>query len=669
MPTTDLHDGSSSSTFGFSILSRRRDQVHHAVDPTHESNPQEMELENFQKNVAARFHDLASASPDDFLSIPWLQKLLDAFLSSQEEFNLIISHNRAQLSKPPMDRHVSEFFERSVKTLDVCNAIRDGIEQIRQWQKQLEIVLCALDNNNNNNSHKSLGEGQFRRAKKSLVDLALCMLDEKESNTAALAHRNRSFGRNNAQKEQKGLAQFRSLSWSVSRSWSAARQLQAISSNLAAPRAHEIVSTNGLSLAVFTMSYVLLIVTWALVAAIPCQDRGLQTHFYVGRQFLWAGPILSIHERILEESKKRERRNSCGLLREIHEIEKCARLLNGLVDSVKVFPLGEEREREVRERVSEVWAVYGALRDGLDPMEKRVRDVFHRIVRGRMEGLDSAGRANNSNGLKLTRAADDFTSDFQLSKDRAGPVFLSSETDAMFILTAHLKGYKREHIKIDINEDGTLIAISGEKHVKETVMIGWKVYNEDTTTKEFKKAFKIPGGVILDEIKANYNEDESTLKITMPKKVKGIMGMKIDEVDEKHELAREGSLNLKIADEKENSRNAGASDQENKLPLEARVVESIVKREEQIEKAAIIQETSEPKEDVHENHKKARDDEDGSVEEERLDEETERSSVEPREKRCKLCVPIVAGSTLLLSLVVFVFQMIRSKNQNIRRRE
>ncbi|CAA0812898.1 HSP20-like chaperones superfamily protein [Striga hermonthica] len=290
-------------------------------------------------------------------------------------------------------------------------------------------------------------------------------------------------------------------------------------------------------------------------------------------------------------------------------------------------------------------------------------------------------------GLKLTRAADDFTSDFQLSKDRAGPVFLSRETDDMFTLTAHLKGYKREHIKIDINEDGTVIAISGERHVKETVMVGWKVYNEGTTIKEFKKAFKIPGGVILDEIKANYNEDESTLKITMPKKVKGIVGTKIEEADEKHELSREGSLNLKIADEQEHCPNTGASDQENndkvnKLPLEERVVESFEKRperEEQVEKAASIQETSVRKQEVHEYHSKAHDDddEDGVVEEERLDEEKEGPSLEPenngdqtpREKSCKLCIPIVAGSTLLLSLVVFVFQMIRSKNQNIRRRD
>lgn len=45
-------------------------------------------------------------------------------------------------------------------------------------------------------------------------------------------------------------------------------------------------------------------------------------------------------------------------------------------------------------------------------------------------------------GLKITRTRDDTTSisDFQFAKDRAGPVFLSNETDATFTLTAHLKG-------------------------------------------------------------------------------------------------------------------------------------------------------------------------------------------------------------------------------------
>ncbi|KAL7117728.1 hypothetical protein ACP275_03G091400 [Erythranthe tilingii] len=362
------------------------------MDPTaHEPTPQEIELDSFQRKVSDRFHDLAAADSDELLSIPWLQKLLEAFLSCQEEFRLIVSNNRATLNKPPMDKYISDFFDRSVKALDVCNAIRDGVEQIRQWQKHLEIVVSSFDGGNR---CKIINQGQFRRAKKALIELLISMLDEKESGattTTAMPHRNRSFGRHSAHAEHKSFVHLRSLSWSVSRSWSAARQLLAIGNNLVAPRANEITSTNGLNLAVFTMNYVLLFVMWALVAAIPCQDRGLQTHFNVSRQLLWAPPILSLHDRILEESKKRERRNACGLLKDIRDVEVCARsMMNDLADSVR-FPLTEEKEREVRERVDEIESVYQGIKDGLDPLEKGVREVFHRIVRSRNEGLASIG--------------------------------------------------------------------------------------------------------------------------------------------------------------------------------------------------------------------------------------------------------------------------------------
>lgn len=380
MPSTDFQESSSSSTFGFSILSRRREQVH-SMEPT---SGRESELDAFQRRVAEQFQDLANADSSELLSISWIRNLLDTFLCCQEEFRMIVFNNKNCLNRSPVDKYVSDYFERSVKALDVCNAIRDGIEQIRQWQKQLEIVLCALDN------QRSIGEGQFRRAKKALVDLALGMIDEKGAN---IAQRNRSFGRNNANKD-KSFSHFRSLSWSVSRTWSAAKQLQAISSNLVPPRANEIMSTNGLNVAVFTMNYVLLFVMWALVAAIPCQDRGLQTHFSVTRQFYWAAPILLLHERILEESKKRERRAACGLLKEIHEIEKCARHMNELTDSV-VFPLTEEKEEEVKQRVEEVRLTYKSIKDGLEPLERQVREVFHRIVRCRTEGLDSVGGRTN----------------------------------------------------------------------------------------------------------------------------------------------------------------------------------------------------------------------------------------------------------------------------------
>lgn len=376
-----------SSATGFSHIGRSMD-AH--VDST---AALEAELDSFHRHLADRFLDLSSPPSSmadvDLLSVSWIRKLLDAFLSSQEQFRSILFNHRSMVFRAPLDRMVSDYFERSVKALDVCNAIRDGIELIRTWQKLLEIVRVALSN------QRSLGEGQFRRAKKALIDLAIAMLDEKDSSAAAvISHRNRSFGRN-SNSNARSLGHFRSLSWSVSRSWSAARQLQAIAMNVAAPRANEVVATSGLAVAVYAANSVLLFAMWALVAAIPCQDRGLQVHFSVPKQLPWAQPMMALHEKIVEESKKRDRRNACGLLKEIHEIEKCSRVMNELADSVS-FPMSEEKEKEVRQRVEELSVVVEALRDGLDPLERQVREVFHRIVRSRTEGLDSLGRTSYS---------------------------------------------------------------------------------------------------------------------------------------------------------------------------------------------------------------------------------------------------------------------------------
>lgn len=333
-----------------------------------------------------RFQDLLSCSgPEELLSVAWTRRLLEVFLSLHEQFHGIVLKVRSPKSTA-VDRTLNEFYDRSLKALDVCNAIRDGIEQIRSWGKLLEIVLCALDN-----KMRNLGEGQFRRARKALVDLAIGMLNEKDPGVIN-SHRNRSFGRSNnnnnnpmTPRDYRSVGHFRSLSWSVSGAWSAAKQIQAIGYNLGYPRGNEVAATHGLALASYTMGVVLLFVMWSLVAAIPCQDRGLQAHFAVPRQLGWAGPLLALHDRILEESKRKERKNTSGLLREIYLIEKWSRAVRESVDSVS-FPVAEEKEREVRERVEELRKVFESVREGLDPLERQVREVFHRIVRSRTEG-------------------------------------------------------------------------------------------------------------------------------------------------------------------------------------------------------------------------------------------------------------------------------------------
>ncbi|CAH8381268.1 unnamed protein product [Eruca vesicaria subsp. sativa] len=379
MPVTDFQ-----GTFGRSLLSFRRDQVDSNTVLTGTSPNMDAELDSFQRQVAERFIDLnASSSGVELLSLEWIGNLLDSFLCCQEEFRAIVFNHRSQISTSPMNRLISDYYERSIKALDVCNAIRDGIEQIRQWQKLSDIVISALD------SHRPVGEGQLRRAKKALIDLAIGMLDEKDasSSTTSLAHRNRSFGRAK-DNHNRSMGHFRSLSWSVSRSWSASKQLQALASNLTTPKQNDVAASNGLALPVYTMTSVLLFVMWVLVAAIPCQDRGLQVNFFVPRQFQWAAPVMSLHDKIVEESKRRERKNCCGLLKEIGRIEKSSRVMNELVDSIH-FPMSEEKESEVKQRVEELVEVHEALKNGLDPFERKVREVFHRIVRSRTESLDS----------------------------------------------------------------------------------------------------------------------------------------------------------------------------------------------------------------------------------------------------------------------------------------
>ncbi|KAJ1264878.1 hypothetical protein BS78_08G035600 [Paspalum vaginatum] len=416
MPVTD-YQGSSSSPFSFgrSLLSLRR-------DPAAMPSGEEADLEAFQRHVAATLAELlpaagdaaaagaggdAAAAGEEFLSVAWIRRLLDSFVLCQEEFRVVVAQARRRGALPAAaERMVADFHERAVKALDVCNAARDGVDQVRRWERLAGIAASAL------RAPGEVHEGQLRRARKALADLAVLLVDD----TAACAsggvasflasHRNRSFGRARASPSRGGAAaasssaqagasasaaHFRSLSWSVSRTWSAARQLQAIGAGLAAPRAHEA----GLAAPVYSMGCVLHLAAWALVAAVPCPDRAtaLQAHHLPAAPpraaFPWAPPLLALQERLAEEGKRKDRRHSCGLLKEIHSLEKSSQKLAEAIDAAPI-PLFGDREADVREAAAELAAVCDAMREGLEPLERQVREVFHLIVRSRVDGLDSS---------------------------------------------------------------------------------------------------------------------------------------------------------------------------------------------------------------------------------------------------------------------------------------
>ncbi|CAK9156584.1 unnamed protein product [Ilex paraguariensis] len=377
-------------------ISIRRNQVV-SMDGNHEQELEDIEL--FQKHIVERFSDLLPSSTphtdadpsvdstisDTLLSISWFRKLLDAFLCCEAEFKavLIMGRDPSQFSKPPLDRLIPELLDRTIKALDVCNAITHGVELVRQWQKLAQIVVSSFD-------QQPIGEGQVRRAKKALNTLLTSMMfDDRESSHGKSTERTWSFGRRGGgaavNLKDRAVGNFRPLSLSVAKSWSAAKQIQAISANLVAPRGGE---ATGLALPVYTMSTVLVFVMWALVAAIPCQERiGLATHFPVPRQLSWAQAVIGLQEKIGEEWKKKEKRGTAGLLEEVHRMEKVAVSLSDFTE-VFQFPVEAEKADEVAVLVAELAEICSKMEEGLVPLQQQVREVFHRIVRSRAEVLD-----------------------------------------------------------------------------------------------------------------------------------------------------------------------------------------------------------------------------------------------------------------------------------------
>lgn len=371
------------ASFRRPILNIGNDPVHSEMN--HDSSTQN--LHTFQRKVFTCFHDISVVDANELLSISWICKLLDAFSICLDNFQAILTNDRGHLLKPPADRLATEFFDRAIKALDIFNATRDGIERIRIWQKHLEIVLCALDTR-----QRILGEAQFRRARKALLDLALVMIDEKDTGSI-FSHPNRSFGRKGKDNHHhRSSGHSRSLSWSLPHNWSASKQLQLIANNIIPPRGNEIEATDGLATLFFTMSFILMFVLWVLVVAIPCQDQGVQIHFTIPRNFPWSTPFFLLHSQIMDESKKRGRRNSNGLLKEIHQIEKNVHQITTLVDSAQ-FPLSEEVKEEVRVNAYGLTLVCEACKNGLDPFQLQLRDVFRKIMNCHTEGLEALGKA------------------------------------------------------------------------------------------------------------------------------------------------------------------------------------------------------------------------------------------------------------------------------------
>jgi hypothetical protein len=405
----------------FGMLSFRRSATAVAsFDPAQDDEL--LALDALQSHVADRLNALsAHATPGaPLLSLPFLSKLLDAVVSSDAAFRgvLALTPVAAALARPPADRLAADLLDRAVKTLDVLNAASLTLASLRAAHRAaLAAASCLL-------LAPSLHTAHLARARRAIA--RLFPADDASANAKAC-------GGSAASPSSRTM---RALSFSVSKNWSAGRHMNAMAAHLApppqsSPAAAAAGAGCGLGLALYTMSSVLVFAMWALVGAVPCQDRASAASnppVAPPKQAQWAAPMSALQERIADEWRRKEKKGSCsgsaptaGLLAEMQAVERAARELNSVLEEIaeeeeeeedeerrRQGIVGEERARDVTERAEELAAACRALEYGLAPLERQVRAVFHRVVACRAEVvrcMDISARAGTANAAAAASAS------------------------------------------------------------------------------------------------------------------------------------------------------------------------------------------------------------------------------------------------------------------------
>uniref|UniRef100_A0ACD5ZAK5 Uncharacterized protein n=1 Tax=Avena sativa TaxID=4498 RepID=A0ACD5ZAK5_AVESA len=364
-------------------------------------------LDALQAHVADRLAALSAhqqGHPGPVLSLAFLSKLLDAVVSSDAAFRdaLAVGPVGAALSRAPADRLAADLLDRAVKALDVLNAVSLALASLRgSHRAALTAASCLLGADGAPMLHRA----QFARARRAIARLF--------PDAAGAGAGSRGAPATTPSSSRAG----RALSFSVSsKNWSTGRHVHAMAAHLAPPPQGLAPGAGcGLGLALYTMSSVLVFAMWALVAAVPCQDRASASTAPNAppKQVQWAAPMTALQERVVEESRRKEKKGSSsgnsssssastGLLAEMQAVERAARELSSLLDEIAeedeaaaaatadseteaVASVSEERAGDVVERAEALAGACRALEDGLAPLERQVRAVFHRVVASRAE--------------------------------------------------------------------------------------------------------------------------------------------------------------------------------------------------------------------------------------------------------------------------------------------
>lgn len=316
-------------------------------------------LNAFDSHLGAQLNALKSSDETGCFRMPWLCQAMGVILGAHHSVEAFVPDLQQALADGNT-KWLDEYLDDSVKLLDICNALKDAIADVKNYQVFVQLALHTLEKGN-------MGEAQLRRAKNAL---SKCMdaLKRKDEDVNHFGHRR-------------------------SKLETCSSMLRRMGEKLNVEDA----SKGNFFRAIYAAQVTTIFICGVLTAGLSFKPRRALSTISVGGQSAWSVSLSQLQHRVKEQVEKKKAKGACALLEELDKTDLAVRCLQERVErmlNAKAFPLASNQLAEVKKFTSSLRDCSMELSQGLAPLEVQVGEVFKVLIASRMALLDIYSRAS-----------------------------------------------------------------------------------------------------------------------------------------------------------------------------------------------------------------------------------------------------------------------------------
>jgi hypothetical protein len=321
-------------------------------------------LTSYEDGLASSLRKLKPEAASSVLTLSWMRLAVDCLSELHTNIATLIT----ELELPVSDwdeKWVDIYLNSSVRLLDICIALSSELARLDQGQLLVQYVLRVLDSGN-----KVPSREQLNRAEASL-------------------------------KEWMERSSERSL-----RLDNCSTALQELSGNLRFMKVKHSAKGKVLMRALYGIEAVTVFICSVLVAILSGSSKPL-VEFDIPGKFGWSNTFNDIHKAISGELSRQLSRGSVAAVKELEEVEVCARQLHALTSAAQL----EENNASLADAVSHskevVMSDTTTLEGGHEDNCKLTEDTSHEheviTLQKKEEGIDTADIKENGKTISHTK--------------------------------------------------------------------------------------------------------------------------------------------------------------------------------------------------------------------------------------------------------------------------